>query len=245
MRHAIAKGEQRSPDADFELKFIIDGRDVTAVRRWLESVCRPDPTFPVGIVKSIYFDTPGLHSLREKINSDYLKTKVRIRWYDLPSLPADRSFLEAKFRIGSRRRKVRLETRYSGSWLNRVALHAQPLRRIPQELRPAGVPVSSQLRPVLLIRYTRHRFMDPVAGVRISLDANISTPAVNRELLPPAIPLPLHFAVVEVKGRARRLPPVLRNLAGLGGRKTSFSKYRACYDHVVIGLGSRAQQAQG
>ena len=234
---SIVDGRLSLADADFELKFTIDGRDVTAVRRWLESVCRPDPHFPVGIVRSIYFDTPELHSLREKINSDYLKTKIRLRWYEVPGRPVGRSFLEAKFRIGSRRFKVRLETRYSGSWLAGTALRAQALRHIPQKLRPAGVPVPSELCPILLIRYTRHRFIDPAAGVRISLDADISVPAVNQELLPRAAPVPLHTAVVEVKGQARELPPVIRSLADLGGRKTSFSKYRACYDHAAIGLG--------
>ena len=224
----------------FELKFTIDGRNITAVRRWLTSICQPDPLFPRGVVNSIYFDTPDLHHLREKINSDYLKTKVRLRWYEGGGRPAERSFLEAKLRVGARRRKVRLETAFSGTWLTRTALHDQALRRIPQELRPLGVPVPSQLRPVLRIRYTRDRFVDPLAGVRISLDAEISAPAVNRELLSVPNPLPLDTAVVEVKGQARELPTVIRSLTDLGGRKRSFCKYRACYEHTAIGPARRA-----
>ena len=76
-------------ETSFELKFTIDGRNVTAVRRWLSSICRPDPLFPRGVVNSIYFDTPELHHLREKINSDYLKTKVRLRWYEGGGRPAE------------------------------------------------------------------------------------------------------------------------------------------------------------
>ena len=154
--------------------------------------------------------------------------------------PAERSFLEAKLRVGARRRKVRLETAFSGTWLTRTALHDQALRRIPQELRPLGVPVPSQLRPVLRIRYTRGRFVDPLAGVRISLDADISAPAVNRKLLSVPNPLPLDTAVVEVKGQARELPTVIRHLTDLGGRKRSFCKYRACYEHTAIGPAWRA-----
>ena len=85
-----AVGEQRpearsvrtESDLDREIKFTIDGRDVTAVRRWLQSVCRSDPAFPAGVVCTIYYDTLALHHLREKVNSDYLKTKLRLRWYE-------------------------------------------------------------------------------------------------------------------------------------------------------------------
>ena len=219
----------------FELKFTIDGRDTTAVRGWLGAICLADPVFPTGVVNSIYYDTPELHQLREKINSDYLKTKVRVRWYETEGTPDARSFLEAKFRVGPRRRKVRVETAARGPFLARVPLHDQVLRRIPLELRPVGIPVSSQLRPVLRIRYTRDRFVDRATGVRISLDTRITVPAVNRELVPSVNPLPLHTAVVEVKGQVTELPPILRNLTALGGRKTAFSKYRACYDHAVNG----------
>ena len=223
-------------DLAFELKFTIDGRDTTAVRRWLRAVCRADPAFPTGVVNSVYYDTWDLHHLREKANGDYLKTKVRLRWYETTGRPAEHSFLEAKLRVGLRRRKVRLETAYSGSWLARVPLHDQALRRIPQELRPMGITVPSLLRAVLHIRYNRDRFVDRLTGARISLDTCITAPTVNRELIASPNPLPLHTAVVEVKGQVTQIPPILRNLIALGGRKTAFSKYRACYDHAVNGF---------
>jgi hypothetical protein len=232
--HGDVHGAPTLADFDAELKFAIDGRDATPVRRWLQSVCLPDPVFPTGIVWTIYYDTPTFQHLLEKVNSDYLKTKLRLRWYDDRVDRPARSFLEAKFRIGLRRHKVRAETPYAGSWLAGVPLHDLILRQLPQCLRPQGVPVGSALRPVLLVRYTRDRFVDPVAGVRISLDANISVPSVNREVLPTPHPLPLATAVVEVKGKVTDLPAVLRYLIDLGGRRVSFSKYRACYDHTVI-----------
>ena len=172
----------------YELKFTVDGRDMTAVSRWLRAVCQPDPVYAVGVVNSIYFDTPALAQLREKVNGDYLKTKVRLRWYDVPNRPAGSSYLEAKFRIGARRRKVRVATTHSPDRLRALALHDQVLRRIPHGLRSLGVPVPEGLRPVLVVRYTRYRFVDQVTGVRISLDADISVPAVNQELLPTAPP---------------------------------------------------------
>ena len=50
-------------------------------RRRLDSVCRRDPEFPAAVVWTIYYDTPAFASLGEKINSDYLKRKIRVRWY--------------------------------------------------------------------------------------------------------------------------------------------------------------------
>ena len=99
-----------------------------------------------------------------------------------------------------------------------------------------GVPVPSLLHPVLHVRYTRDRFVDPISGVRISFDTVITTPKVNPELVTSLNPLALHTAVVEIKGQATELPLILRNLTELGGRKAAFSKYRACYDHSANGF---------
>ena len=221
---------------NFEIKFTIDGRETTAVRRWLHAVCTKDPIFPSGIVNSIYYDTPALDQLREKVNSDYLKTKIRLRWYETGVASHSRSFLEAKFRVGPRRHKVRLATDFSGSWLALIPLSNQVLRRIPLKLWSMGVTVPSLLQPVLRIRYSRDRFVDHISGARISLDTDITIPSVNHELMTSPNPMALHTAVVEVKGLAKDLPPILKHLIVLGGRKTAFSKYRACYDHAVNGL---------
>jgi len=223
--------------AGHEHKFTIDARQADAVRRWLRSLCPPDPLFPHGIVNSFYFDTPALDHLLEKINSDYFKTKVRLRWYDVENRPASSAFLEAKFRVGSRRHKARVEVPFEGAWLSRVPLEDPALRLIPERLRELGVPVAPALRPVLWIRYRRDRFVDPITRARISLDTHITVPGVNHELFDRASPLPLAAAVVEIKGRATDVPDALRRLTGLGGRKTSFSKYLACYHHVVDGVG--------
>lgn len=221
---------------DHEHKFTIDARQADAIRRWLGSLCPGDPVFPYGMVNSIYFDTPSLAHLLEKINSDYLKTKVRLRWYDAGNGPASSAFLEAKFRMGSRRYKTRVEVPVEGEWLSSVPLDDPALRRIPERLRGLGVPVAAALRPVMWIRYRRDRFVDPITRTRISLDTDITVPAVNHELFDSASPLPLDVAVVEIKGQGSDVPRVLRHLMTLGGRKTSFSKYLACYHHVVNGV---------
>ncbi len=77
-------GETRRDD-ERELKFTLPQGRAPLVRSWLDRICRRDPEFPAAVVWTIYYDTPGLISLSEKINSDYLKRKIRVRWYSDPA----------------------------------------------------------------------------------------------------------------------------------------------------------------
>lgn len=97
-------------DFERELKFTVPGLCVPAVLQWLRAVCDPDPAFPHGIISSIYYDTRDGRYLAEKVNSDYLKTKIRLRWYRDPDDASvdGPAFLEAKYRIGARREKMHL-----------------------------------------------------------------------------------------------------------------------------------------
>ena len=88
---------------EHELKFALPPHRTALLEAVLRQICRPDPRYPAGIVTSIYYDTPRFHLLREKANSDYLKTKIRMRWYSDGGAPSDDgvAFAEAKFRIGT------------------------------------------------------------------------------------------------------------------------------------------------
>jgi hypothetical protein len=80
-----------------ELKFTMPAARAHLARRRLETLCRRDPEFPSAIVWTIYYDTPALVSLGEKLNSDYLKRKIRVRWYsDLQRRVTGPAFIEAK-----------------------------------------------------------------------------------------------------------------------------------------------------
>ena len=84
-------------------------------------VCRRDPEFPAAVVWTIYYDTPALVSLGEKINSDYLKRKIRVRWYsDLEGRVSGPAFVEAKLRMGTRRSKVRARLPYPADEIAQV-----------------------------------------------------------------------------------------------------------------------------
>jgi hypothetical protein len=220
---------------EHELKFVIDNQLAPKLIRWLDLRCYQDPNYYEGVVSSIYFDFHDLTYLREKINSDFLKTKIRIRWYaalDSKSIIGD-SFVEAKFKYGSKRKKIRGKTNISGSWLQKVELQDPKLLSIPSLLREHGVAVGGGLLPVMQISYKRKRFVEPTTGARLCVDFDISAPKVNFSILPRYNAIALESAVFEMKGNLTGLPDVLHQITAFGCKKTSFSKYSACYYKVM------------
>jgi hypothetical protein len=223
------------PAAKHETKFVFSNSRAHLIIQWLGYRCLPDPEFPVGIVSSIYYDTRDWHFLREKINSDYLKTKVRVRWYaDITSnKPEEYSFIELKQKIGATRRKIRLESDLSGRWLSTVNLDNQRLLDIPLTLRTKVQDIPMHMHPVFQISYKRWRFIESVTGTRLCIDQDICVPKVNHLIIPNTTPLCLRNAVFELKGQIRELPHSLQPLTILGCRKQSFSKYMHCYQQIT------------
>ena len=84
--------------------------------------------------------------------------------------------------------------------------------------------------PLFVVRYERHRFFDPASRLRINLDQHVHVPAANPAALGPRLRGELDHAVLELKGRDRdELPRALFAALRLGCRRSSFSKYAACY----------------
>lgn len=215
---------------DHELKFVVPATAVPMLRAWLRGASVADPEFPHGIVSSIYYDTRDWRLLAEKVNSDYLKTKIRVRWYARPDTPAvgGPAFLEAKYRIGGRREKIRVPLTETGTELLERGFEDRRVVELPRQLRALGLTVDEGLIPSMLIRYERQRWIEPASHARVSLDFNISCRQASRAMGPP-VPGSLHLAVVEAKGPFERLPPTLTIVTAAGGRRASFSKYWACY----------------
>ncbi len=179
--------------------------------------------------------------MHDKINSDYLKTKVRVRWYSeisgtpMPGAP----FIEVKQKFGSGRKKFRIEAPYSSEWLSRVDLKNPELLNVYFLLKPHahGVLLQDMLFPAFIIQYERYRFVEPIHRVRVSVDHQISVPKINRAmvstdyLLGPASTT-LDTAVLEMKGKVEHLSGFLRYITAIGGKKSSFSKYLTCYQHI-------------
>ena len=158
-----------------ELKFTLPAALVHLARRRLDNVCRRDVQFPAAVVWTIYYDTPALVSLGEKINSDYLKRKIRVRWYsDLEGRVTGPAFVEAKLRIGTRRSKVRARLPYPAEEIATWDLQDPRLQSFPLLLREQGISGQESWQPMMLIRYRRDRFVEPLTRSRVSLDADIA-----------------------------------------------------------------------
>jgi len=220
-------------DLEREVKFSVPSGRVAAVRHWLRTTCLADAQFPSALVWTIYFDTPGAQSLDEKRNSDYLKTKLRVRWYATDGrAPSGPAFVELKFRIGSRRGKTRVTLPWSAEELAGRPLTDPVFRELPDRLRQDGMLPGAGWRPMLQLRYQRERLVEPVSRARLSLDDAIAVEAVNPRHLSALSLGPLPVAVLEVKSQLETLPPRLHALTHLGARKCAFSKYLAVYQHV-------------
>ncbi len=218
-----------------ELKFTIHNTRSFDILSWLNRFCEPDPEFPKGCVSSIYYDTLNWRYLNEKLNSYYLKKKVRLRWYsDLDYIKHDAvSFLEVKYKIGGRREKVRVDTIFSGSQLADMPLENREFVDIIQLFRTREIVITEKLFPAFQISYKRHRYIDPYTGSRICFDHNISAPRTNRMMLPYIYSDILQTAVFEIKGPESELPSSLYPLTDMGLKKSSFSKYSSCYHKLT------------
>jgi hypothetical protein len=220
---------------EHETKFIISNRKSYQIIEWLRCNCSPDARYPAETVSSIYYDTWRWRFLDEKFNSDYLKTKVRIRWYsDIDNKKHfEVSFAEAKFKVGNRREKIRIITPYSGKWMSSTRLDNPELLVIPLLLRSRGIVLDENVFPVYQVSYKRMRFIEPCTGVGLCFDYDISAPRVNSYMLPKHNPFTLHTAVFEIKGGISELPYNLHPLTDIGFKKASFSKYSACFQKIT------------
>ena len=224
-----------APDeGERELKFTFPGARAHLVCRRLESTCRRDRDFPAAVVWTVYYDTPALVSLGEKINSEFLKRKIRVRWYaDVNGLVSGPAFVEAKLRVGTKRLKVRERLPFPAEEIARWGLQDPRLRSFPSLLRNHGVVCQESWLPMMLIRYRRDRFIEPLSQSRVSLDSDIAAIEVNSRFLATGDRSPLRTAVLELKGSGDRLPPALQPLLPLGLHKRSFSKFLAVYAHTM------------
>lgn len=219
---------------EHEVKYVFSNHRVTPVLQWLQHICRIDPEYPHNIVSSIYYDTKDWRFLQEKVNSDYLKTKLRVRWYrELDDrISPGAAFIELKSKVGTPRTKFRMKAPYASQWFAETPLEHPQLLEIPQLLRSQGVFLEYPVFPAFIVQYERYRFIEGLSGTRVCVDCNIASPKVNTYMLPEPNPLSLQTAVLEVKGHLECLPGVLSRLTAFGCKKSSFSKYLACYQKI-------------
>lgn len=220
---------------EHETKYVFPHHQAGKLVSWLKDRCVADPEYAEGMVSSIYFDSGDWRMLHEKINSDYLKTKIRLRWYSdhVSGRPLPANFLEVKYKVGSSRQKVRLASGLETEWITATPLSDRGFLVVLRQLQQHGVRPQGVVYPALQIDYTRFRFVDPLSGARLCIDGDIRVARCNPDMLGRMRPYPLKTAVFELKERTGRLPAWLQQLTAFGCRRAAFSKYGACWQHMT------------
>ena len=237
-----------------ERKFVGSAAYLDVLRCILDAQCLPDPSYPLGQINSIYFDSPARTAYFEKLNGDNRKSKIRIRWYGADDEAAAEkagagktaertaeatttAFIEVKQRVGASRRKMRLAVEVSSRWIRRVALEderlVQWLREKSVQMEAAEIPV--QFVPSICISYQRRRYVCPASGSRVSMDYAVRSERVNGNLFPFVAPAELDVALCEFKNDDGTPPPWAESLYEAGFRWRSFSKYGECMSKILLG----------
>ena len=225
-----------------ERKYVFADPHKETVLAWLDGCCIHDHDYNSGIISTLYYDTPSLALYAEKFNGDFLKSKVRLRWYsDLESVENDadvKCFLEIKRKYSTVCRKERLEIAIPAGKLLLDPFSDDDILNLPSRVYKLGYIPPGNLVPTLLIRYFRHRFIDPQSHSRIAVDTDIRCIRVNENYFPAVVPVYLSVGVLEIKGKKREnlafLKPVEHYLAA-----AAFSKYAYCFENLMQPLGRR------
>jgi hypothetical protein len=214
---------------EHEVKYIVPASAAPSLASWLGSVCLPERAYPPARVVTVYLDTPDLAHLGEKIDSDYLKRKVRIRWYaPLDGPGRGTAFAEVKRRVGNRRDKPRLALGVDASELERWRLDDPRWLALIETVSRSELGAGHEVSPALRLSYTRRRFVEPSGSARVVLDSGIAATAVHPRIRG-RVPALLDLAVLEAKGASPDLPRALRPVVRFGARRGALSKYLACY----------------
>jgi hypothetical protein len=220
---------------EHEIKYTLPAGAAPALRAWLTGVCLANRALPPAFVHTVYYDTPHLRLLGEKIDSDYLKTRVRVRWYGRLAGGAAHGpvFAEVKHRVGNQRYKSRVRLDADVADLAVRPLRDRAWIDLLTPLRPEVPGLPPSLAPVLALQYARYRFVDPAAAAHVTVDEGIRVTATNGHRLVPHADGALPIAVFEWKGGRPDLPWYLGSVVQFGARRGAFSKYLACYQLVT------------
>ncbi len=225
-----------------EQKYLFPAGYKEMILAWLEHVCMPDPLYPSSAVSSLYYDTPGLFHFHESRNGEYLRAKVRLRWYaDIHSSDPDagvRCYLEVKRKQGALSGKQRTEVMIPSRVLVDDPFSNDQILDLPARVFDLEYQPSGMLVPVLIVQYRRHRYIDADSKSSIAVDAEIRCTRANETFVPGMPPVHFDAAVLEIKGMNRKTLHVL-NPIGSYLTKSTFSKYGISLESLMQPLGRR------
>ena len=217
-----------------ELKYQIRLTDYFALRQKLRAIMKPDSHAGVNgqyKVRSIYFDNVSDKALREKVDGVAKREKFRLRYYndDLSFIALEKKMkinnlcMKMDARVTEEECRAILEGRTE--WM--MAHSSNLVRELYCKMN------SQQLRPRVLVSYTREPYVYDAGRVRVTFDFDIRTSLFHRAFLDaaawdvPATDDPGQ-RILEVKYSAF-LPEMISDLLQTEGiRLCAFSKYGTC-----------------
>jgi len=168
-------------------------------------------------VNSIYFEYPTNELLRQSIDGDQYKVKIRFRWYGDPVTPVD-GRLEVKMKAGAKGIKLRSPiVKFS-------EIKSDLFRSVRNRL-----PNFDWLKPKVLVSYSRRYYQSLLQNTRLTLDREISACEVIEGLWG-RNPLPItQDLVCELKEPIENQDQSYYQPITIPLRKIKFSKYdQAC-----------------
>lgn len=215
-----------------EYKFFITYADYLALKARLEAVAKPDGnTLENGtyIIRSLYFDNVYDRALRQKIEGVNQREKFRIRCYNY-----DDGFvrLEKKSKLNglTNKNSAPITKEEAQKIINGdINWMATSERALVVELYSKMK--SQQLRPKVIVEYTREPYVYAAGNVRITFDSRLRTGLRNADMFDfdlPTIPAGDGTVLMEVK-YDEFLPTVIRDILQVDNRRCqAFSKYCVC-----------------
>jgi len=125
------------------------------------------------MINNIYFDTPGFDFFYDNVNGDYIRKKIRIRWYDETFAHQEKLTLEYKLKNGLLGDKISypMSNIYTGKGFEFCQMRNEiKINQLP-------IQVGNELLtnyPTLLNRYNREYFISDDNKCRITLDKELT-----------------------------------------------------------------------
>ena len=227
--------EYRSVFKRYELKYLMDSEQASAVRRALEENMVHD-RYAFSSIRNVYFDTPSYLLARRSIEKPMYKEKLRFRSYGKPSENRE-IFVELKKKYDSvvYKRRVTMGLRDAMQWF--CSDGCGPDSQIGQEIGYMKTRYPD-IRPAMFLSYERESFCAEGSDLRITVDSDIVARTEDVSLssdAPGHAVLPSGYTLMEIK-TMYGYPVWLNSVLGSNRLyKSCFTKYGNAYKEMVLG----------
>jgi len=219
----------------YEMKYLMDRRQRDAVLRAIEPYMSVDE-YGHSSIRNIYYDTPNFRLIRESLEKPVYKEKLRVRGYG-PAAAGAPAFVELKkkYRDVVYKRRISLPQAQAEACLD-GRMHL-PDSQIGREIAYV-LEFYRELEPTVFLSYEREAFFQRDGGdFRVTFDENIRYRQVELTLDSDTWGAPLlkpDQVLMELKISGGLPLWIVRALSQQKIYKTSFSKYGAAYQNILL-----------